>query len=81
MAHPTFARVAYIVSAIARRPIQDVTPGARWNDLGVDELKYSRIIIALESEFGFSIPESDALASSTPGELASAIVRKQQRAA
>jgi acyl carrier protein len=78
---PIFRTVAIIVSSISGRVIQSIHRGTPWRDLSVDEIKFSEIVSACEREYGISIPESDADAALTPGELASAIFSKLQRAA
>jgi acyl carrier protein len=79
--NPIFSTVAIIVSQISGRVVQQIHKGTPWRDLGVDEIKFGEIVSACEREYGISIPESAADAALTPGELASAIFSKLQRAA
>jgi acyl carrier protein len=69
----TLMRVAVIVSAVSERHIQQCTPGARWNDIGVDSLSLAEILTACEREFNCDLPDGECEYLSTVGELASLV--------
>lgn len=69
----THMRIAVIVSAVSERPIQQCTPGARWNEIGVDSLSLAEILTACEREFNCELPDSECEFLSRVGELASLV--------
>jgi acyl carrier protein len=65
----TFEAIAKIIADAAYVPIESVTPGARWNDLGVDSLDLVEILCACEDDFLCDLPEAETDLLSTVGEL------------
>lgn len=74
----TFEAIADIIAGEAGIPVESVTPGARWNELGVDSLDLAGILVACEHDFLCELPDSECELLSTPGELAS-LVEKHRK--
>uniref|UniRef100_A0A0D3CY65 Acyl carrier protein n=1 Tax=Brassica oleracea var. oleracea TaxID=109376 RepID=A0A0D3CY65_BRAOL len=54
-------RVIFVVKNFERVDTSKVTPKAHFiNDLGLDSLDNVEVVMALEEEFGFEIPDNDA---------------------
>lgn len=74
----TLEAVAKIIADEADVPIDLVTPGARWNDIGVDSLDLVPILVRCECDFLCELPDAEVEFLSTVGELAS-LVEKHRR--
>ncbi len=51
--------VREIVAEIADLPLEEVTPGATFADLGVDSLRGLRIVVEIEKRYGVVISEDE----------------------
>lgn len=69
----TVEAVAKIIADEADVPIESVTPGARWNEIGVNSLHLAAILCACEDDFLCELPEDECEFLSTVGELASLV--------
>ena len=52
----TLSKVAEIISETANCPIEQITPEARLEDLGLDSLKAITVLYDLEEEYNIEIP-------------------------
>jgi acyl carrier protein len=74
----TFEAIAKIVADEADIDIGLVTPGARWNEIGIDSLGLIPVLVRCECDFLCQLPDRDIELLSTVGELA-ALVEKHRR--
>lgn len=74
----TLEAVARIIADEADVHIDVVTPGSRWNDIGVDSLVLVPILVRCEEDFRCELPDAEVEFLSTVGELAS-LVDKHRR--
>ena len=72
------AALAEILADVARIDPADVTPKARFDDLGIDSLTLVDIVVAVEDRFGLVIPDDEWARFETVGD-ASAHVRRVTR--
>lgn len=79
MAHDdTLAALAEILAGVARIDPADVTPRARFDDLGIDSLTLVDVVVAVEDRFGLVIPDDEWARFETVGD-ASAHVQRAAR--
>lgn len=52
-------RVISVIAATQRIPIQKISPGSTFEELGLDSLDSVNILFALEEEFKIDIPDDD----------------------
>ena len=55
----TLAALAKILADVARIDPADVTPRARFDDLGIDSLTMVDVVVAVEDRFGLVIPDDE----------------------
>jgi acyl carrier protein len=53
------AALAEVLADVADIDPADVTPGARFDDLGIDSLTLVDVVVAVEDRFGLVIPDDD----------------------
>ena len=62
------AALAEILADVARIDPADVTPQARFDDLGIDSLTMVDAVVALEDRFGLVIPDDEWARFETVGD-------------
>jgi len=62
------AALAEVLADVARVDPADVTPGARFDDLGIDSLTMVDAVVALEDRFGLVIPDDEWARFETVGD-------------
>jgi len=72
------AALREILANVARVDPADVTPQARFDDLGIDSLTMVDVVVALEDRFGLVIPDDEWAHFETVGD-ASAHVQRAAR--
>ena len=72
------AALAEILIDVARIDPADVTPQARFDDLGIDSLTLVDLVVAVEDRFGLVIPDDEWARFETVGD-ASAHVQRAAR--
>jgi acyl carrier protein len=76
MAHDdTLAALAEILADVARIDPADVTPRARFDDLGIDSLAMVDVVVAVEDRFGLVIPDDDWARFETVGDASAHLQR------
>jgi acyl carrier protein len=73
----TFESIAKIIADEADVPLEAVTPGALWNEIGIDSLSLVPILVRCECDFLCTLPDRETELLRTPGELA-ALVEKHR---
>ena len=68
-------RVLRVIAATQRLPIESVTPGKSFEELGIDSMDGVNILFALESEFDISIPDEEARGIQTVGAMIEGVRR------
>jgi acyl carrier protein len=61
--------------------INSVAPDASIYDAGFSSVRVLELLLALEQEFGVTIPDKDFMTARTPREIAGLIERLQERTA
>ena len=74
----TLAALAEILADVARIVPADITPRARFDDLGIDSLTMVDVVVAAEDRFGLVIPDDEWARFETVGD-ASAYVQRAAR--
>jgi acyl carrier protein len=72
------AALAEVLADVADVDPADVTPGARFDDLGIDSLTLVDVVVAVEDRFGLVIPDDEWARFETVGD-ADAHVRRAAR--
>jgi acyl carrier protein len=72
-------RVIQLISQVGG--INSVTPEASIYDAGFSSVRVLELLLALEQEFGVSIPDKDFMTTRTPQEISGLIERLQERKA
>jgi len=62
------AALAELLADVARIDPADVTPRARFDDLGIDSLTMVDAVVALEDRFGLVIPDDEWARFATVGD-------------
>ncbi|XP_058800304.1 acyl carrier protein, mitochondrial isoform X2 [Phymastichus coffea] len=71
-------RVLKVVAAYDKVTAEKLTVDSHFiNDLGLDSLDHVEVIMAMEDEFGFEIPDMDAERLTTPGAIVRYIADKE----
>ena len=79
MAKPVEERVKEIICEQLGVEEEEVNPNAKFiEDLGADSLDTVELVMALEEEFGFEIPDEDAEQIQTVGKLLEYVEQKSQ---
>ena len=68
-------RVLRVIAATQRLPMESVTPGKSFEELGIDSMDGVNILFALESEFDISIPDEEARGIQTVGAMIEGVRR------
>jgi acyl carrier protein len=62
------AALAKVLADVARIAPADVTPRARFDDLGIDSLTMVDVVVAVEDRFGLVIPDDEWARFETVGD-------------
>jgi acyl carrier protein len=73
-----FDSIAAIIADEADVPLDAVTPGALWNEIGIDSLGLVPVLVRCECDFLCTLPDREVELLRTPGELA-ALVEKHRK--
>lgn len=66
-------------SLLSRSPKQQLKPNSHFQkDLGLDSLDHVEVIMAIEDEFGFEIPDVDAEKLWTPADIIKYVCDKEE---
>jgi acyl carrier protein len=68
-------RVMEAIAKVKRIPLDSITPGSRLEDLGMDSLDGLNLFFELEEAFDISIPDEQARALRSVGEIIDGIGR------
>lgn len=72
----TYRLVAAHIADITSIPADKLTPGSRWNDIGMDSFDLVELWSACEIEFGIVIAESEAELLNTIGDFVALVDKK-----
>lgn len=75
----TFDYIAGIIEDVTGVPAKEITPAARWNEIGVDSLDLVDVLQQIETDFAFEFPEFECEAVVTAGELVSLVEKHKTR--